>query len=163
MKQQAIIIILILHSIPSYSQFDKEKRDNNFNDEKFLFLSSELEEISEPTEFVNTVWYIWTNRDGGIGAEVSPDIAKSIILYPKLIFTKFRDNPNSFNDWIDRLPYDLFTDYNEGRDEEKLVKLKKDLLKSLSNYKMNSEMNEYQLIIETLIEKINTAKIYIVR
>lgn len=163
MKQLIIFIILLLCSIPGFSQSDKEKRDPNFNDEKYLFLISKLDGISEPNEFVNTVWYIYINRDGGIGVEISPYIAKSIILYPNLIFKKFRDNPDSFNNWVERLPVDLFTDFNKSNDEARLIKLKKDLLLSLDNSKLNPEMNEFKLIIEILTTRINSSEITMIK
>ena len=159
MKQLIIFIILLLCSIPGFSQSDKEKRDPNFNDEKYLFLFSKLDGISEPNEFVNTVWYIYINRDGGIGVEISPYIAKSIILFPNLIFKKFRDNPDSFNNWVERLPYDLFTDYNDCKESASILKLKNDLLLNLCTYMQNAEMDGFKLIIEKLIAEIDSSEI----
>lgn len=159
MKQLIIFIILLLCSIPGFSQSDKEKRDPNLNDEKYLFLISKLDGISEPNEFVNTVWYIYINRDGGIGVEISPYIAKSIILYPNLIFKKFRDNPDSFNNWVERIAPDLFTDYNNGKESASLLKLKNDLLQTLNNYKQNAELDGFIPIIEKLIAEIDSTEI----
>ncbi len=148
-----LFLYLTLISIISYSQIDQEKRDTSFNNEKYQSIMSYIDTISNPANFVNISWYIWTNRDGAIGSEISNNIANAILKYPDLIFAKFNNNPVSFNNWVVRLPYDLFTDY-AGTRIHALQKLKKDLINALLNYKNRSDLKKYSQIIDLLYNRI---------
>ena len=58
-----LFLYLTLISITSYSQSDQEKRDRSFNDAKYNAVMSYIDTITNPADFVNISWYIWTNRD----------------------------------------------------------------------------------------------------
>jgi len=152
------LLSLTIFSISLYSQSDQEKRDTVFNDSKYHEIMSKLDNISDPVNYVNTLWYIWTNRDCAIGSEISIYIAQSILKYPNLIFYKFKNNPVNFNDWVERLPYELFTDYNGSRIPE-LQKLKQDLIHELLICKNRSDLKKYRQIVDVLYNKILVVQI----
>lgn len=82
---------------------------------------------------VNTVCEIWSRRDGAMGSEVAPAVARALIHHSTLTLRWFRDHPSDFQAWLDRMPYDLLTDYSDEQSEEMEV-LRLQLANTLSEY-----------------------------
>ena len=76
---------------------------------------------------------IWSKRDGGIGAEVAPDIARAIFYHPNLMLAWFHEHDSEFNSFVESLPSTLLTDFS-GEDAQQIELFRLTLIQSLDKY-----------------------------
>jgi len=69
---------------------------------------------------------------------VAPAIARALINQPSLTLHWFEDHPVDFEAWLDRMPYDLLTDYS-GEWANELDSLRIALVSSLSEFALQTE------------------------
>ena len=106
------------------------------HDEIQTALTQENELVATP--LVHLVCAMWEAREGAGGSEVAPAIARAMIYHPDLTLRWFREYREVFEAWIDRLPFDLLTDYS-GEMSSELESLRSALVGSPSDFALQSE------------------------
>jgi len=107
---------------------------------KYVNSVLESDNAKEVIPIINTLGTIWKFRDGAIGSEISGAIAKAMIHHPKYMFGWFISHPVQLDKWIERIPYDLLTNYASVGHSAKLKTIKKNMERSLPDY-IQSENN----------------------
>ena len=107
---------------------------------------------------VNTLGQIWIKRDGAIGAEVSPYIAKALIFQTKTMLIWFSANSKGFSEWVSNIEANLLTDYSGVRLAE-IKKLRSDLLSSLNKYITNETDNELGRMAKIILTKLESSEV----
>lgn len=98
---------------------------------------------------VNAVCEIWGRRDGSIGAEVAPAVARALIHHPALTLGWFRDRPEDFEAWMDLMPDVLLTDYS-GNQSEELEAFRLQLVSALRAYSATEDDAELASMAEAV-------------
>ena len=114
--------------------------------------------LDEFLPVINMLGLIWKHQDGAIGVEVSPKIAEAFINKPELMFCWFKKNPDDFRYFIERLPFDLFTDYSGERMLE-VQCLRSRLIQSLTKFLKDNPPVEYFEMGNVLLKKIEMTKV----
>ena len=107
---------------------------------------------------INAVCEIWARRDGAIGAEVAPAVARALIHHPRLTLSWFRDHPADFEAWLDRMPYALLTDYS-GEQHAELEALRLRLVESLGAFAAVTDNADLAPMAEAIAQLAATAAV----
>ena len=115
-------------------------------------LEERLGEISIPNLLKQ-----WRGRDGAAGADISIELSKALVRSPRAFVMAMRDDPSSFDTWLQRIQHDTFT-ICESRDEteddlytayyERLKQLMQEALKSLLETEFHSEASRALSVLD---------------
>jgi hypothetical protein len=88
--------------------------------------------------YIHTIGTLYELRDGSIGAEVSPAIGVALTHHPALMLSWFEAHPVVFAQWMERVQFDLLTDY-KGTQATTLKRVQSDLVASLRKFEGESK------------------------
>ncbi|MDH5178056.1 MAG: hypothetical protein OEZ39_16250 [Gammaproteobacteria bacterium] len=155
-----ISLLLISFSSSAGNQLTKQNYEWYIKNYKYVNEVIESENIKEIVPVINTLGVMWHHKDGAIGKEISGAIAKAMIYHPKLIFSWFSKHPEQLNKWVEKIPYDLLTDYSgtEKRVKE-LNNLRTNLLVKLPNYIETERDNELRNGAISVLNKVKVTNV----
>ena len=106
---------------------------------------------------VTTLGDIWRHKDGAIGAEVAPMIAKALINKPKEMLSWFSHNPKELESFINELPNALLTEYS-GKESgmKELIELKQELELSMKLFVGHPKNKD---IAKKILNKVKSSEI----
>jgi hypothetical protein len=108
---------------------------NNYEHIHSVLAGSNMREV---IPIINTVGTIWEFHDGAIRNEVSPALALAFTHHPRQMLGWFQEHPTEFEQWLEKFPYTLLTDYSGGKTAE-LEAVKIALISSLSAFIKSKE------------------------
>jgi hypothetical protein len=88
--------------------------------------------------YIHALGSLYEFREGSIGAEVSPAIGVALTYHPALMLSWFQAHPTVFEQWLERVQFDLLTDY-KGTEAKHLERMRVELVASLRKFESESK------------------------
>lgn len=107
-----VMLLLLAKTALAGPQLTNQNFDWYSENHKYI---SELIKSGHQRELVpviTTLGTIWRHRDGAIGSEIAEVISEAMTYQPKLMFSWFNKYPEQLENYINRIPSNLFTNYS---------------------------------------------------
>ena len=140
---------------------DTEVLNLNWYEENYKMIHEKLKNGSEQEAepILKAILDLWKHRDGLIGLEISSAMAEACIHHPDLTFSWFAANRSDFDEWVERVPYCLLTNYSDRENHQKLEKLRKRLSQAMKLFSEKTDNESYRAMAIQLQKQLEESPI----
>ena len=137
------------------------ERNLNWYEENYKLIHEKLKNGSEQEAepILKAILDLWKHRDGAIGLEISSAMAEAFIHHPDLTFSWFAANRSDFDEWVERVPYCLLTNYSDRENHQKLEKLRKRLSQAMKLFYEKTDNESYRAMAIQLQKQLEESPI----